>query len=136
MADFRLRLRTDLRYDGPLFDLRARRAFRGMRQELEDEAAEWAHDHITSTFHRDFKHPTGYYEPHVRVHRSPDGSEVWDGGWAGPVYGPWLEGVGSRNRTTRFKGYHAFRLASQALDRRIENMGDRMFRLRYRRRLE
>ena len=31
-------------------------------------------------------------------------------------YGPWLEGTGSRNETTRFKGYHGFRLATQQLD--------------------
>lgn len=32
------------------------------------------------------------------------------------TYGPWLEGVGSRNETTRFKGYQGFRRASQELD--------------------
>jgi hypothetical protein len=32
------------------------------------------------------------------------------------TYGPWLEGSGSRNETTRFKGYHGFRLAGQALN--------------------
>lgn len=133
MADFLLQIRTSMRYDGPIFDFRGRRAFRDFRQELEEESAEWVLNHIKGTFHAEFKHPTGYYESNVRVR---NGSEVWDGGLAGPVYGPWLEGVGSRNRTTRFKGYHAFRLAAQALDRRIEDMGDRMFRLRYRNRLE
>jgi KDO2-lipid IV(A) lauroyltransferase len=32
------------------------------------------------------------------------------------TYGPWLEGTGSRNLTTRFKGYHTFRLVSQQVD--------------------
>jgi len=27
----------------------------------------------------------------------------------GVIYGPWLEGVGSRNATTRFKGYANYR---------------------------
>ena len=31
------------------------------------------------------------------------------------TYGPWLEGSGSRNLTTRFKGYHGFRLAGGEL---------------------
>jgi hypothetical protein len=31
-------------------------------------------------------------------------------------YGPWLEGVGSRNATTRFKGYQGFRRATDELD--------------------
>jgi hypothetical protein len=34
------------------------------------------------------------------------------------VYGPWLEGVSSRNQTTRFKGYAAFRNATQQLERK------------------
>ena len=33
------------------------------------------------------------------------------------VYGPWLEGTSSRNKTTRFKGYAMFRLARQKLQR-------------------
>lgn len=133
MADFLLRVRTGMRFDGPVFDFRARREFSRFRDELEEESAEFVLDHIQGTFHRSFKHPTGYYESNVRIKNS---NEVWDGGFGGPVYGPWLEGVGSRNNTTRFKGYHAFRKAANALDRRIEEMGDRMFRLRYRNRLE
>ena len=31
------------------------------------------------------------------------------------IYGPWLEGIGSRNATTRFKGYQSFRLTYQEL---------------------
>lgn len=136
MADDLLRIDFGLRYDGPLFDFRARRAFRDMKQELQDEAAEYVEDHIRGTYHREFRNPTGYYESNVRVTSAGSGVEVSDGGWGGPVYGPWLEGVGSRNETTRFKGYHAFRRAAQALDRRIEDMGDRMFRVHYRHRVE
>jgi hypothetical protein len=33
------------------------------------------------------------------------------------VYGPWLEGVSSRNEQTRFKGYAMFRNATQQLER-------------------
>ena len=128
-----LRVRTRTQYGGPLFDMRARRAFDDFRDELERESAEWVLDHIKNTFHTHFKNPTGFYESNVRIRND---NEVWDGGVAGPVYGPWLEGVGSRNNTTRFKGYHAFRNAAMALEQRIEDMGDRIFRLRYRNRLE
>lgn len=34
---------------------------------------------------------------------------------SGVLYGPWLEGVGSRNATTRFKGYASFRRVAQWL---------------------
>jgi hypothetical protein len=32
------------------------------------------------------------------------------------TYGPWLEGTGSRNLTTRFKGYNGMRRAALALN--------------------
>lgn len=130
---YMLRIRTRLR--GPLFDFRGRAIFRQYADEYEEEGAEFALGHIKNTFHASFRQPTGYYESNVRIHNTSSGTEVWDGGHAGPVYGPWLEGVGSRNRTTRFKGYHAFRKAATALEARIEGMGENIFRLRYRNRL-
>lgn len=42
---------------------------------------------------------------HGRVHDS------------GVVYGPWLEGVSTRNQRSRFKGYAMFRNAYQQLER-------------------
>lgn len=121
-----LRIRTRVHASGPIFDRRAAMIFDDFADDLEEEGAEWALSDIRSTFHTHFKRPTGYYESHVEIHNTMDGLEVWDGGLAGPVYGPWLEGVGSRNETTRFKGYHAFRSAAQQLQRRIEGMGERL----------
>jgi hypothetical protein len=40
------------------------------------------------------------------------------------TYGPWLEGTGSRNETTRFKGYHGYRMAGQQLDAAAEGIAD------------
>ena len=121
---FSLRIRT--RVEGALFDARAHQIFDEFTDDLEEEGAEWALDHIRGTFHTHFKVPSGYYESNVEIHNTSSGMEVWDGGQAGPVYGPWLEGVGSRNQSTRFKGYHAFRKAATALERRIEGMGERL----------
>lgn len=122
---YRLSIRT--RLHGALFDARRSNAlFDRYASDLEEQGAEWAERHIKRTFHREFKQPTGYYESNVHIHDAADGREVWDGGDAGPVYGPWLEGVGSRNNTTRFKGYHAFRKAASALERRIGEMGERL----------
>lgn len=121
-----LRIRTRIQGHGALFDARGPRIFAEYCDDLEDEGAEWALDHIRGTFHTHFKKPTGYYESNVEIHNTASGMEVWDGGQAGPVYGPWLEGVGSRNDTTRFKGYFAFRKAAAALERHIESMGERL----------
>ena len=121
-----LRIRTSVRTHGALFDQRGPRIMNEYCDDLEEDGAEWALSHIKGTFHTHFKQPTGYYESNVEIHNTTTGTEVWDGGYAGPVYGPWLEGVGSRNNTTRFKGYHAFRKAAMALERRIEGMGERL----------
>lgn len=58
------------------------------------------------------RHPTGYYERHIQTDITSAGTVVTDGG---VIYGPWLEGVGSRNKTTRFKGYATFRKVTQQL---------------------
>ena len=41
---------------------------------------------------------------------------------SGVVYGPWLEGVGSRNEKSRFKGFAMFRNAKQALEKLKEGI--------------
>jgi hypothetical protein len=38
------------------------------------------------------------------------------------IYGPWLEGTGSRNATTRFKGYASFRRAAQVTRSRVRHI--------------
>jgi len=48
------------------------------------------------------------------------------------IYGAWIEGVSDRNRTTRFKGYHMFRKAAQALERGWPNILKRHLRRRMR----
>lgn len=53
-----------------------------------------------------FKHPTPYYETQVVVDRASKQRVIHD---SGVIYGPWLAGVGSRNATSRFKGYAHWR---------------------------
>jgi len=64
---------------------------------------------------RVLKHPTGYYQRHIAVKRTGRGDVVHD---SGVVYGPWLDGSGGRNKSTRFKGYAHWRRATQALQRK------------------
>lgn len=65
------------------------------------------------------RHPTPYYETQITVQRLARDVVVHD---RGVVYGPWLEGTGSRNRTTRFKGYHSFRKATQQLQAEVPGL--------------
>jgi hypothetical protein len=62
------------------------------------------------------QHPTGYYQSKITVERAGTGYRVTD---QGVVYGPWLEGTGSRNApVTRFAGYQTFRRTRALVDRR------------------
>jgi hypothetical protein len=56
------------------------------------------------------------------------GSVVQDGG---VIYGPWLEGVGSRNRTTRFKGYFTFRRTTAQLNVRATPIAEELLHGKY-----
>lgn len=61
------------------------------------------------------RHPTPYYETRIQYEGSGDEYRVNDG----PntfIYGPWLEGTGSRNATTRFKGYRTFRIITAMMN--------------------
>lgn len=63
------------------------------------------------------RHPTGYYESHIRSSSVGSDRVIND---SGVIYGPWLEGTGSRNfPRTRFKGYSTFRIVKQELQGKI-----------------
>jgi hypothetical protein len=134
MADL-IRIHIRETAHGALFRAHGADAARIMNEiddEIEHDAADWAQDQINRLFHASFKLPTGYYESRVHISNSMGGLEIGDGGQAGPVYGPWLEGVGSRNVTTRFKGYHTFRKVTTMLERHIADIGERILRNRTR----
>mgnify|MGYP001615884840 CR=1 FL=1 len=66
------------------------------------------------------KRPTPYYETQITIDRQRhDRVIVHD---RGVVYGPWLEGVSSRNLSTKFKGYHSFRRAANGLVDKVEDL--------------
>jgi hypothetical protein len=93
---------------GPLFDGRAAKAVEAFSRDAEREVAREGAGLVRARLRGVLRHPTGYYESRVtstdnRVHDSR------------VVYGPWLEGVGERNKTTRFKGYATFRRTTSEL---------------------
>lgn len=99
---------------GPVFDGRAAAAFHAAAQRISDTVAEHGRNEILSRFGSVLRsHPTGRLEAGVTVN-SGNPAHITDGG---VVYGPWIEGVGSRNSPrTRFPGYHTYRLIRQRLD--------------------
>ncbi len=55
----------------------------------------------------------GFYESQIHAEQTAEGTVVTDDE---VVYGPWLEGVSSRNEAYRFPGYGAFRQVGQQLE--------------------
>jgi len=115
---------VDVRAHGPVFDGRAQVAARAFARAASEEVAEVGRDLVLRELGRVLKHPTGYYESQIQIDRAGDGWRVHDGG---VVYGPWLEGEGSRNfPVTRFRGYHAFRRVRQRVDRQAKHIAERV----------
>lgn len=105
---------VDITISGPLFDGRAARELADYCDQAREDIAEFGEEYLLTLTGEFFKNPTPYYETRVTTERaSADVSRVHD---QGVVYGPWLEGVGSRNfPVTRFKGYGHWRKTKDVL---------------------
>lgn len=105
---------VDVTLSGPLFDGRAQRAADRACDDAREDIAEFAEEYALALMGAAFRHPTGYYESRVITERvTADTSRVHD---QGVIYGPWLEGVGSRNSpVTRFPGYFHWRRTKQVV---------------------
>lgn len=100
---------------GPMFDGRTAAAMRTYADQVGYKVATYAEDMVQQRLGQVLQHPTGYYQSRITVDRAGSGYAVSDGG---VIYGPWLEGTGSRNQTTRFKGYQTFRRTKALVDRK------------------
>ena len=108
--------------NGPIFDGRAALAARQAVNAIAEEVGETAEDRVRAGTVI-FRHPTGAYRNRITLNAHGNFAEVHD---RNSVYGPWLEGTGSRNRTTRFKGYHFWRKARQETDARAKDVAERI----------
>ena len=100
------------RVSGPLFDGRAKRAAEDLCDAIEYTVAHQAHAELMRVMDGSFRNPTPYYEIQTTVQPRGEEMVVHD---RGIVYGPWLVGVSSRNRTSKFKGYDMYRRATTAV---------------------
>ncbi len=102
-------------FKGPVFDGRAAEAMRRLAEEAQKTVAQYAEDTWQSFMDASFRtHSPGGYQSHVNIAKR-DKDLVVNDGWpdSGLEYGPWLEGVGSRNSpVTRFPGYFALHRAA------------------------
>lgn len=123
-------LDVEVRASGPVVDGAHEPAVQGFLRDAPELLAQEGVDAVRAEFGPRFKAPSGRYLSRIVVERATTGRAVVSDG--GIVYGPWLEGTGSRNARTRFKGYRGWRLAKQRLEARadqvVEPASERMMR--------
>lgn len=117
---------------GPLFDGRAGIAAQQAAMEITDRVATHALEGVQRNLNASIKNPTPYYETQINIRDLAITERVVND--RGVIYGPWLEGTGSRNATTRFKGYQSFRRAYQATRAAVPGIAGGVMR-RYRARM-
>lgn len=104
---------------GPLFDGVAERELPIAIEKVKREVAEYAEFQWQMNMTDSFQNATGAYQSHVNILQREADLVVNDGyPGSGLLYGPWLEGVGSRNATTRFKGYFSLRRAAASVSQK------------------
>lgn len=116
----RFRLNVTITHKGTVLNHSASQAAaKRMVIQLNDNLAQVAYDRVQTRLQRVLRNPTGFYQSRIQVERR----EVYRGVWDQNVsYGGWLEGVDSRNKTTRFKGYNTFRLVAQSMNQDKEKL--------------
>lgn len=114
-----MRLVVEVEVRGPIADGRAVRELDAFLEHAKNDVAQQGLADLHFYMNRFFRNPTPYYETQVIAERSADDIVIHD---RGIVYGPWLAGVGSRNATTRFKGYPHWRLTVQELEQKAPEL--------------
>lgn len=117
---------ADVSMRGPFFDERQQQIIGHMIAEVTQDIGDYALFQWQMNLDGSLKHPTGRYQSQLHsVWRDQD--RVVNDGWGETntlPYGPWLEGVGSRNApVTRFPGYLALQKAFRSILPKVRRIG-------------
>jgi hypothetical protein len=105
-----------VRVSGPILTGVAGAIMTDLVTDITDRVAAFAIQEVQKNLDGSLKNPTPYYETQIQISNLGTDRIVND---RGVIYGSWLEGTGSRNQTTRFKGYASFRRARQATEAQV-----------------
>lgn len=117
-------IRVDFKNQGAVFNGMAELAGHQFVDELRQKVADITVQMVKNRLSEVLRHNTGTYISYT--HEVPEGDTiVVTDRWI--VYGPWLEGVGSRVGPpgsghwplTRFEGYHTYRIVAQEVNARV-----------------
>lgn len=111
---------------GPLFDGSIQVDVRAFTTEAVETVALEGQQGVRTLGMSQYQNPTGFYSSRVRTRlETPERAVVHD---SMVVYGPWLEGIGSRNATSRFKGYRTWRMTRDRVRRAAPTIAVRVLK--------
>ena len=121
-------IRIRVSASGPMFDHRADQLAQAATEEIVSTISRETQNRLVGTMAFTFRHPTPYYWTQVWTRKvSPTLHEVDDARSGQPmIYGPGLEGTGSRNKTSRFKGYKIWRHVRQLMQSQASTIAHRI----------
>lgn len=110
-----------VRHNGPLPQGQARGVIQRSIRTMKDALGDHLVHEVQIRTDKFFVNPTGYYRSQVDylINQGNGAVIVHD---RGVVYGPWLEGTGSRNKTSRFKGYHIFQKVMKETQAQVDQV--------------
>lgn len=121
----------DVRTRGPIFDGGANAALDSYVRDFQEELAHQGQSIIRDKANRMNKSGrggTGRAAAHVHARNEGGSWKVVGESEAGETWWPWLEGETKRNFTTRFRGYHTFRMTAGILNKRAKRVGDELIK--------
>lgn len=99
---------------GPLFSPAAASVLDEMRDDVAGRLVTEGERRVLAILDASLRKPAGAYRRRVTRYGPVAGQgRVHD---QQGIYGPWLNGTGSRNKTTKFKGYGHFKKTQQTLE--------------------
>lgn len=106
-------------FKGVIFDERGKQAVKRFSEDSTRVMAEAGLQIAKNLFRQSIQQGTGYFLSHLDADISGTYARLHDNMI---IYGLWLEGTGSRNAITRFKGYFAWQKTSTILNQQGEQI--------------
>ena len=119
-------MNIDFSSGGPLVSGKLAKGIEDARKSVEQDLGDRAVYLVQDAMSRSIRHRTGHLERAVRS-TMRQGSLVVTADSV--VYSAWIEGVSSRNKSSRFKGYANFRKATHRLQQEAGNLADDTIRV-------
>lgn len=109
----------DVHLSGPTLEGLGPTVVDRMLAEATTELADYTRFEVLMQLDQVLQNPTGYYESQIVDQTiNPWLHSIND---SNVIYGPWLEGIGSRNRPRPgFPGYHTFRTVKNRMEQRTK----------------